>query len=147
MSLRPPNVTFHDRVETALRDANLHVALDRATSRFTTLRATALASLPAAEAVRDRARLIRAHTLSKLDTYLAQFADAVEAVGGHVHWAADAEAANRIVLDSAHANGVKRVIKGRSMVSEETGLNTGYNFVRLSSSLFRGFNRTPGNGN
>ena len=46
MSLRPPNVTFHDGVETALRDANLHVALDRATSRFTTLRAAALASLP-----------------------------------------------------------------------------------------------------
>jgi L-lactate dehydrogenase complex protein LldF len=123
MSLRPPNVTFHDRVETALRDANLHVALERATARFTTLRANALASLPDAEAVRDRARLIRAHTLSQLDTYLAQFADAVEAAGGRVHWAVDAESANRIVLNIAQANDVKRVVKGKSMVSEEIGLN------------------------
>jgi len=123
MSLRPPNVTFHDRVETALRDANLHVALDRATSRFTTLRGNALASLPNADAVRDHARLIRAHTLSRLDAYLAQFADEVEAAGGHVHWASDAETANRIVLDIAQANGVKRVVKGKSMVTEETGLN------------------------
>jgi L-lactate dehydrogenase complex protein LldF len=123
MSLRPSNIPFHDRVEAALHDANLHIALDRATGRFTTLRLNALASLPDAEAVRDRARLIRAHTLSRLDVYLAQFADAAEAAGGRVHWAADAEAANRIVLDIARANGVKKVIKGKSMVSEETGLN------------------------
>jgi L-lactate dehydrogenase complex protein LldF len=123
MSLKPPNVTFHDRVDTALHDANLHVALERATGRFTTLRADALASLPDAEAVRDRARLIRAHTLSQLDRYLAQFADAVEAAGGQVHWAVDAESANRIILNIAQANDVQRVVKGKSMVSEETGLN------------------------
>ena len=70
MTLHPPNVTFHDRVEHALADTQLHVALERATGRFTTLRADALASLPEAEAVRDRARQIRAHTSSKLDTYL-----------------------------------------------------------------------------
>ncbi len=123
MSLKPPNVTFHDRVETALRDAQLRIALDRATRRFTTLRTNALASLPDAEAVRDRARLIRAHTLSRLDVYLVQFADAVEAASGHVHWALDGEAANRIVLEIARANTVKRVVKGKSMVTEETGLN------------------------
>lgn len=53
----------------------------------------------------------------------AQFADAVEAAGGHVHWANDAEEANRIVLEIAQANGVKRVVKGKSIVTEETGLN------------------------
>ncbi len=121
--MNPPNVTFHDRVEHALADTQLHVALERATGRFTTLRANALASLPAAEAVRDRARQIRGHTLSKLDTYLTQFADAVEAAGGQVHWAADGEAANRIVLDIARAGGVKKAVKGKSMVSEEIGLN------------------------
>ncbi|MBI3360869.1 MAG: iron-sulfur cluster-binding protein [Chloroflexi bacterium] len=121
--MNPPNVTFHDRVERALADTQLHVALERATGRFTTLRADALASLPNAEAVRDRARQIRAHTLSKLDVYLTQFAAAVEAAGGQVHWAADGEAANRIVLDIARAGGVKKAIKGKSMVSEETGLN------------------------
>ncbi len=123
MSLHPPNVAFHERVEHALGDAQLHIALDRATGRFTTLRANAFASLPEAEAVRDRARLIRAHTLSRLDTYLAQFADAVEAAGGHVHWAADAEVACRLVVELARARGVRRVVKSKAMVSEEIELN------------------------
>jgi L-lactate dehydrogenase complex protein LldF len=123
MSLHPPNVTFYERVDAALRDAQLHVALDRATGRFATLRAKALASLPDADGVRDRARLIRAHTLSKLDVYLAQFADSVEAAGGRVHWAVDSQAVSRIVLDIARRNDVQRIVKGKSMVSEEVELN------------------------
>src|SRR5688572_25801600 len=95
MSLPIPNVTFHERVEDALHNPQLHVALDRATGRFKTLRLNAMASLPLADAVRDRARLIRAHTLSKLDTYLSQFAEAAEVAGAQVHWAEDAEAATR----------------------------------------------------
>lgn len=117
------NVTFHERVDKALHDDQLHVALQRATGRFTTLRADALASLTDPDAVRDRARLIRAHTLSQLDRYLTQFAERVEAVGGVVHWAVDAAAANQIVLEIARRHGVKRVVKGKSMVSEETELN------------------------
>jgi L-lactate dehydrogenase complex protein LldF len=123
MNLAAANVTFHERVEDAIGDAHLHAALDRATDRFITLRANALAGLPGAEDIRDRARLIRAHTLSRLDAYLAQFADAVEAAGGQVHWAADAEAANRIVTELAQARGVKSVVKSKSMVSEELALN------------------------
>ncbi|HLB49857.1 MAG TPA: hypothetical protein VJL59_22800 [Anaerolineales bacterium] len=91
MTLHPPDIPFHTRVGSVLADAQLHVALDRATGRFTTLRADALASWPEAEAVRDRARQIRAHTLSKLDNYLTQFADAVEAAyrsgAGRLRWA------------------------------------------------------------
>ncbi|HRF50856.1 MAG TPA: LutB/LldF family L-lactate oxidation iron-sulfur protein [Anaerolineales bacterium] len=117
------NVTFHERVDHALHDGQLHEALKRATGRFTTLRAEALASLQEADAVRDHARLIRAHTLSRLDHYLTQFAEQVEAAGGVVHWAPDAAACNRIVLDIARRHQAKRVIKGKSMVSEETELN------------------------
>src|SRR5574341_1257806 len=95
-SMRAPNVTFYDRVEAALQDTQLHVALSRVTGRLTALRRDALATLPDAEAVRDCARLIRAHTLSHLDRYLAQFADAVEGAGGHIHWAPDSAAANQI---------------------------------------------------
>ena len=117
------NVTFHERVDDALRDQILHTALDRATGRFQSLRTTALSSLTNADAVRDRARLIRAHTLSKLDTYLEQFATNVEKAGGQVHFAADADTLNRIVNEIARARDVKTVVKGKSMISEETGLN------------------------
>lgn len=121
--MHKPNVTFHDRVDQALRDEILHTALDRATGRFQTLRLNALASLDASDAVRDRARLIRAHTLSRLDTYLEQFAANLEKVGGHVHFAADAEALNEIVLDIARRHQVQTIVKGKSMISEETELN------------------------
>ena len=83
MSTHVPNVTFHERVDGALRDEILHTALDRATGRFTNLRRTALASLVQESAVRDRARLIRAHTLSRLDAYLEQFEDNVERAGAN----------------------------------------------------------------
>jgi L-lactate dehydrogenase complex protein LldF len=117
------NITFYERVEDALQDAQARGAFDRATKRFTTLRAVAFTTLPEGEAVRDQARAIRAHTLSHLDQFLAQFADAVEAAGGQVHWAADAAEANRIISEIAQANQVKRVVKSKSMVSEEIHLN------------------------
>lgn len=123
MSLPPPNVTFHERVDRALRDPVLHTALDRATGRFQTMRLNALASLPDADAVRDRARQIRAHTLSRLDEYLERFAERVEEAGGHVHFAADAASLNRTVLEIAHAKGVNAIVKSKSMISEEAGLN------------------------
>ena len=44
-------------------------------------RAAAVDAYPAMDAMRDRARAIRLHTLAHLDTYLDQFADAVEALG------------------------------------------------------------------
>lgn len=123
MSLRTPNVQFHDRVAAALRDPVLHTALERATGRFQTLRVNALASLPDAEAVRDRARQIRAHTLSHLDRYLEEFATQVERAGGHVHFAADGAALNRIVVEIARRHNAQRIVKSKSMISEETELN------------------------
>src|SRR5207253_104662 len=104
-------------------DQFLHTALNRATDRFQTMRVTALSSLPDADDVRDRARLIRAHTLSRLDSYLEQFASNVEKAGGHVHFASDANALNEIVKEIARTHTVKTVVKGKSMISEETELN------------------------
>ena len=123
MSNAVPNVTFHGRVDDALRNDILHTALDRATGRFTNLRRTALASLVEESMVRDRARLIRAHTLSRLDAYLEQFAANVERAGGQVHFAADAASLNRIVVEIARKHNAKAVVKGKSMISEETELN------------------------
>lgn len=117
------NITFYERVEDALQDTQARGAFDRATKRFTTLRAAAFTTLPEGEAVRDQARAIRAHTLSHLDQYLAQFAAAVEKAGGQVHWAADAAEANRIISEIAQINHVQRVVKSKSMVSEEIHLN------------------------
>ena len=118
-----PAAAFSRRIAEALQDGQLRLALDRTTSRFTALRAAGLASLPDADAVRDRARAIRLETLDHLDQHLERFEAAVTDAGGQVHWAADAREANAIVLQIARSRGVFHVVKSKSMVSEEMGLN------------------------
>jgi len=86
-------------------------------------RAKAVAAYPAMDAMRDRAQEIRLHTLAHLDTYLAQFADTVEALGGHVFFAADAAEANQYIRGVADAADAELIVKVKSMVTEEIELN------------------------
>lgn len=121
MSTTP--ITFYERVEHGVNNEVMRGALGRATNRFITLRATSYTSLPHIETVRDRARLMRRHTIANLDHYLEMLVENVEQAGVVVHWAPDAESARRIVLDIARQNGVKWVAKSKSMVTEEIHLN------------------------
>ena len=114
---------FYTRAQTALADPHLQTALDRATGRMMHARRDAIARIPDGEAARDHARQIRAHTIAHLETYLDRFVEQARASGAHVHLAVDAEAATRLVVDLARARGVRRIVKGKSMVSEEIALN------------------------
>lgn len=114
---------FYDRARQAIADPNLQTALDRATSRMVVARRQAIAAVPDGEAARDHARQIRAHTIANLDRYLDEFVERATAAGVQVHFAADAGTATRLVVDLARQHGVKRVVKGKSMVSEEIELN------------------------
>ena len=62
-------------------------------------------------------------TLLKLDVILQELADQVRSRGGKVFFAADGEEAVRYCLETAAKNRVKQVVKGKSMVTEEIGLN------------------------
>ncbi len=75
------------------------------------------------EELRSLAAAIKAHTLSRLDEYLLQFEQAATKNGAHVHWAIDAEAHNKIVFEILHAHNVKMIVKSKSMLTEECGLN------------------------
>ena len=121
--MHPSKGSFKERVARAVTDDDLHKALLRATERFGTKRIEMLATLPDPEEARDRARAIRRHTIANLDRYLEQFVANVEAAGGVVHWAADGAEANRIIVQLATERGVKTVVKSKSMISEEIGLN------------------------
>lgn len=98
-------------------------ALRIGADRFRTHRLEAVADYPAMDAMRDRARAIRLHTLANLHRYLGQFADAVEANGGRVFFAADATEANDYIIDLATARGVQHIVKSKSMLTEELHLN------------------------
>ena len=116
------NVTFYERVDDALQDAQLQTALKKTTHALQTGRNKAFADLEEGDALRDHARKIRGHTIANLDHYLGQFADAVDALGGQVHFAQTAVSANEYVLKLAADRGVKTVVKSKSMVSEELEL-------------------------
>lgn len=114
---------FFDRVDTALHDATLRTALDRATTRFVGNRAGAIGALSDADRLRDQARALRADALSRLDELLTRLAERVEARGGHVCWASDGEEAKRYIADLARSRGVRSIVKSKSMASEEIHLN------------------------
>jgi L-lactate dehydrogenase complex protein LldF len=113
---------FKANAREALADANLQRALSH-TNNFVDRRRDAAAALPEFEALRDRAREIKTHTLRHLDRYLAAWEEKVVAAGGHVHWAADAGEARRIVLDLCRRFDAKTATKGKTMIAEEIGLN------------------------
>ncbi len=119
----PAPLPFLRRVEDALADRRLHDALALTTGRLAGARASAFASLPDGEALRELAARIRAHTIAHLDRYLLQFADAAEGRGCHVHWAEHAPDAARTVVDIGRAAGVTLAVKSKSMVTEEIELN------------------------
>ncbi|WP_100615370.1 lactate utilization protein B [Confluentibacter citreus] len=75
------------------------------------------------EELRNLASAIKANVLSNLDDYLIQFEENAQKNGIHIHWAADAEAHNKIIHDILLKNNVKMVVKSKSMLTEECHLN------------------------
>ncbi|MEH6584647.1 MAG: lactate utilization protein B [Halioglobus sp.] len=75
------------------------------------------------EALRQHVKRIRQHTLDNLDHYLLQFEQEAVKNGSQVHFARSGGEMNSIVLDICQQHGVRRVAKGKSMVTEETELN------------------------
>jgi L-lactate dehydrogenase complex protein LldF len=121
MSAAP--LTFHRRVEDALGNPALRRAVQYTALRVLDSRSAAISGLDQSDAVRDRARAIRAMTLGRLDHYLEAFVDAIEARGGHAFFAPTGEEAVRYVCDLARDRGVKMAVKSKSMISEEIELN------------------------
>ncbi len=80
-------------------------------------------SEPDFEPLRDHARALKAHALDHLDLLLERFEARASAAGAVVHWAEDAPALNRIVHELLDARGARRVVKSKSMLTEECGLN------------------------
>ncbi len=72
---------------------------------------------------REYVKGLKDHTLDHLADYLEQFEENVLANGGQVHWAKSAGEFNRIIAQICEDAGARRVVKGKSMVTEETGLN------------------------
>ena len=79
--------------------------------------------VPEWEELRSLASQIKAHTLSRLPDYLEEFERNAAAAGARVHWARDAAEHNRIVHGLLRERGVTRLVKSKSMLTEECHLN------------------------
>ena len=88
-----------------------------------TKRDKAAATVPGWEALREAASRIKDHTLSQLGFYLEAFEKHALANGVQVHWAADADEHNRLVLGIMQQSGATRMVKSKSMLTEECHLN------------------------
>lgn len=80
-------------------------------------------ALPEWEQLRELASAIKANMLSRLDEYLLEFEKNATANGIKVHWARNAEEHNRIVHNIIQEKGGRRVVKSKSMLTEECHLN------------------------
>ncbi len=79
--------------------------------------------LPEWEQLREWASQIKNHTLSNMDRYLEEFEKNALANGVKVHWAADATEHNQIIHDIIKSKGITRIVKSKSMLTEECHLN------------------------
>lgn len=96
---------------------------DKALWYVRTKRDIAANTVPEWEQLRDLASQIKSHTISQLDRYLVQFEENATKLGAVVHWADSAEEHNKIVHQILQSKGIKKVVKSKSMLTEECGLN------------------------
>lgn len=83
----------------------------------------AVSCVPDWEIFREKASQIKEHVLSNLDVYLLQFEAEAIKNGAQVHWAVDAESFNQKIYSIINSYQARRVVKSKSMLTEECGLN------------------------
>ncbi|GCB43670.1 LutB/LldF family L-lactate oxidation iron-sulfur protein [Streptomyces sp. NL15-2K] len=114
---------FPKAAHEAVNNPTLRGNLRHATHTIRAKRAKAVAEVSDWAELREAGKRIKDHTLRHLDHYLEQLEESVTAAGGTVHWAADADEANRIVTELVQRTGESEVVKVKSMATQEIGLN------------------------
>ncbi|HZC08360.1 MAG TPA: LutB/LldF family L-lactate oxidation iron-sulfur protein [Ktedonobacterales bacterium] len=114
---------FPQAAKIALADTQLRHNLGKATSTIRDKRARVVSELPDWEALRAAGSAIKADVMRHLDRYLLQLEESVTRAGGVVHWARAAAEANAIITELARAAGAQRVVKVKSLTTDEIGLN------------------------
>jgi L-lactate dehydrogenase complex protein LldF len=114
---------FRRRIDDALGNEQAHSNFRSAMNMLMQKRALQFTDPQELLAKRERANAIRAHALRNLPDLLEQLEQRLVENGIQVHWALDSEEANRTIHQLLQQAGARSVVKGKSMVSEEIGLN------------------------
>ncbi|MBC6934393.1 MAG: iron-sulfur cluster-binding protein [Chloroflexi bacterium] len=113
---------FLEQAVIALDDIQLQTALERGTGNADSRRREAMAELADPNAIRLQGRAARLRGLDDLPDLLEQAERQIIARGGKVLWAADADEANRHVLNICREHNLRHGVKSKSMATEEIGL-------------------------
>jgi L-lactate dehydrogenase complex protein LldF len=114
---------FKANAHVKLNDAGLQRNLKKIKTKFVEKRRVALFELDDFEGTRDAARAIRQRALDNLDTWLEMFERNATARGATVLFAETPADVNSLLLEIAARHSVNKIIKSKSMVSEESGLD------------------------
>jgi L-lactate dehydrogenase complex protein LldF len=114
---------FKERAHEKLHDEVLQANLLKFKTKFVEKRRESLVELPDFEAARAHGKAIRNRALDNLDVWLEIFERNAAARGATVLWAETPADVNALVLEIATKHAVKKIIKSKSMVSEESALD------------------------
>lgn len=123
MSEEQTSRNFRANSAASIADSSLRAAMKNATDTFGTRRTAAFGAIPDLEGLRDKASEVRMQVLDNLPQYLEKFTANATNAGATVHRAHDAQSAKELIGSILKERGVKMAAKGKSMVSEEIGLN------------------------
>ncbi|NEU32224.1 iron-sulfur cluster-binding protein [bacterium LRH843] len=123
MAMKIGTGDFKTRVDTGIHNSFMRGAVSGAQDRLLGRRLDAAEELGNWEEWRSLGEEIRQHVLENLDFYLHQLSESVAERGGHVFFAETKEEANEYILDVMKRKEAKKVVKAKSMVTEEIDLN------------------------
>lgn len=115
--------TFESTALRYLSDSQLRRNLGHATQTIRKKRRQVVEEMPDWEELREAGSRIKSDVMNNLDSYLLQLEESVQKAGGHVHWAEDAEEANRIITGLVKEKGESEVVKVKSITTDEIKLN------------------------
>lgn len=123
MSMKTSTEKFKVRVEKEIQNSFMRGAVSSAQEAIQGRKKTVTEELGNWEEWRNHGEEIRQHVLENLDYYLFQLSENVAKRGGHVFFAQTAEEASQYIANIAKEKKAKKVVKAKSMVTEEISLN------------------------
>lgn len=123
MKSSPEKKTFLKKAEKIAFDKVHREKIKFNISRYDSAVAKGKAIYSNLDLARDRAGYLKYKIINDLDKYLIEFEDNFTKNGGHVIWASDAREAVNEILKIARKYKVKKVVKSKSMTTEEIELN------------------------
>ncbi len=121
--MKQTSATFLQNAHEAMLQPQRSVNRQQLGTMMPQLRDSGVASFGDFDALRSHVSEVRTHTLDHLDHYLDSYVKQATQNGNEVHFARDGDELNRLVSDICQRHEARKIVKGKSMVTEETALN------------------------